>query len=164
MGKGRYLQECWRTSGNAERLRLYEAVIKEFLESGVTKAELARRIGRKPEQITRWLGAPGNWTLDTVSDLLLATLCRRTGGDGDSILFQPRALALKPHLRIPISLWEMSQIVASPTGTRLQRQCIECLKIDRAAATTSRYVCLSRQTSPKGSDHQHDEECISGRG
>jgi hypothetical protein len=55
-----------------QRLRLYEVVVTEFLRSGITKAELARRMGRKPEQITRWLGAPGNWTLDTVSDLLLA--------------------------------------------------------------------------------------------
>ena len=32
---------------------------------------MARRIHKRPEQITRLLGAPGNWTLDTVSDLLL---------------------------------------------------------------------------------------------
>lgn len=55
-----------------QRLRLYEVVIREFMRSGITKAELARRMGRRPEQVTRWLGAPGNWTLDTVSDLLLA--------------------------------------------------------------------------------------------
>jgi len=60
-----------------ERFRdqLYELVLSEFLRrqpDGLTKAEIAKRIGRKPEQITRWLGAPGNWTLETVSDLLLA--------------------------------------------------------------------------------------------
>lgn len=61
-----------------ERLRnqLYELVITEFLDQektkNLTRAELARRIGRRPEQITRWLGAPGNWTIDTVSDLMLA--------------------------------------------------------------------------------------------
>ena len=54
--------------------RLHQLVIAEFEkreEAGFTKAELARRIHKKPEQITRLLGAPGNWTLDTVSDLLL---------------------------------------------------------------------------------------------
>ena len=58
------------------RDRLYDLVIEEFLkqraESDLTRAEVARRIGRRPEQITRWFGAPGNWTLETVSDLLLA--------------------------------------------------------------------------------------------
>ncbi|HLQ24780.1 MAG TPA: hypothetical protein VK138_02755 [Acidiferrobacterales bacterium] len=55
--------------------RLHQLVIGEFIKqekSGTTKADIARRIGKRPEQITRLLGAPGNWTLDTVSDLLLA--------------------------------------------------------------------------------------------
>lgn len=37
-----------------------------------TRAAVAKRLGKRPEQITRWLGVPGNWTLDTVSDLFLA--------------------------------------------------------------------------------------------
>jgi hypothetical protein len=68
LGKIAFFQERLRN-------RLYELVVTEFLkqceEQKLTKAELARRIGRKPEQVTRWLGAPGNWTLDTVSDLML---------------------------------------------------------------------------------------------
>jgi hypothetical protein len=61
-----------------ERFRdhLYELVVDEFLKQEtaglLTKADIARRIHRKPEQITRWLGAPGNWEIETVSDLLLA--------------------------------------------------------------------------------------------
>jgi len=57
------------------QLRLYDFVVSKFQEKanseGLTKAELARRIGRKPEVITRLLGSPGNCRLDTVSDLLL---------------------------------------------------------------------------------------------
>jgi hypothetical protein len=70
-----------------QRLRLYELVMREFLRTGITKAELARRMGRKPEQITRWLGAPGNWTLDTISDLLLAI----SGGELSASVTHPFA-------------------------------------------------------------------------
>ncbi|WP_138509615.1 helix-turn-helix domain-containing protein [Maricaulis alexandrii] len=38
---------------------------------GLTKAELARRIGKRPEQISRILSAPGNWTIETIQELLL---------------------------------------------------------------------------------------------
>lgn len=53
------------------RNRLYDLVVSKFKASGLTKAELARRVGKRPEIVTRLLGAPGNWTLETVSDLLL---------------------------------------------------------------------------------------------
>ena len=57
------------------QLRLYDFVVTKFQEKakaeGLTKAELARRIGRRPESITRLLCSPGNWRLETVSDLLL---------------------------------------------------------------------------------------------
>jgi hypothetical protein len=69
LGKLAYFRERFRD-------RLYELVVTEFLKKeragNLTRSDLARRIGRKPEQISRWLGAPGNWTIETVSDLLLA--------------------------------------------------------------------------------------------
>lgn len=53
----------------------YQFVLGKFLEEEragrLTKAELARRIERKPEIISRLLGAPGNWGLQTATDLLL---------------------------------------------------------------------------------------------
>ena len=58
---------------------IHELVLAEFfrLERGgkINKASLARRIGRKPEQVTRWLGAAGNWTIDTFSALMLGMGC-----------------------------------------------------------------------------------------
>jgi hypothetical protein len=54
------------------RWRVYEIVLREFQKSGLTQADLARRMGKRPEVISRLLGAPGNWGLDTVSDLLFA--------------------------------------------------------------------------------------------
>lgn len=61
-----------------ERLRnlVHELVVRSFLDvqksDGITRSVLAKRLNKRPEQITRWFSGPGNWTLDTVSDLLLA--------------------------------------------------------------------------------------------
>lgn len=56
--------------------RVYSCVVSLFSQlvetKGLTKRELAYRLDKEPAQITRWLSGPGNWTLDTVSDLLLA--------------------------------------------------------------------------------------------
>jgi hypothetical protein len=54
------------------RNNAYHAVIREFQDSGLSQATIARRLDKRPEIISRLLGAPGNWTLDTVSDLLFA--------------------------------------------------------------------------------------------
>jgi hypothetical protein len=58
------------------RSRIYDLVVSEFdqlqKQENATKADLARRIGRDAALISRWLSAPSNWTLDTISDLLIA--------------------------------------------------------------------------------------------
>jgi hypothetical protein len=56
------------------RNRLFNYILGKFVaeqKNGLTKAALGRRIGKPPEMINRWLGAPSNLTLDTLSDLLL---------------------------------------------------------------------------------------------
>jgi hypothetical protein len=57
------------------RSRIYELILSKFIEqqntSGLTKAILARRIERAPAVITRYLSAPSNLTIETISDLLL---------------------------------------------------------------------------------------------
>jgi transcriptional regulator with XRE-family HTH domain len=59
-----------------ERLRgrIFAFILGRFLEeqkNGLTQAKLARRIGKTSDLINRWLGAPSNLTVDTISDLLI---------------------------------------------------------------------------------------------
>jgi len=54
------------------RGRVHDLVLSEFGRSGISKATLARRLKKRPEIITRLLSGPGNWTMDTFSDLLFA--------------------------------------------------------------------------------------------
>ncbi|OMQ42074.1 hypothetical protein BKP54_25375 [Ensifer sp. 1H6] len=59
-------------ASESAREELFDLVLRNCVESGVTKATLARRLDKDPAQITRLLGAPGNWTIDTVAELLFA--------------------------------------------------------------------------------------------
>ena len=52
--------------------KAYDLVMKEFEKSRISKAELARRLGKGADRVSRMLGGPGNWTLATMSDLLFA--------------------------------------------------------------------------------------------
>lgn len=56
--------------------RVFGALISFFASEaervGLTKGDIATRLGKDPAQITRMLSNPSNMTLDSVSDLLLA--------------------------------------------------------------------------------------------
>ena len=52
--------------------KAHSMLLEVFGQSGLTKAELARALKKKPEQITRLLAGPGNLTLNTLSDLVFA--------------------------------------------------------------------------------------------
>jgi len=60
-----------------ERLlnHIYELVMREFSrkkeKSGFTQTQLAKRIRKDAGQLNRLLHSPGNWTLETLSDLLI---------------------------------------------------------------------------------------------
>ncbi len=51
-----------------------EAFIQQEKNTGLSQQQLAARVSHRPEQINRWLSVAGNWTLNTVSDLLLGML------------------------------------------------------------------------------------------
>jgi cyanate lyase len=50
--------------------RAYSLIIREFKKSGLSQADLAKRLGKGTDVICRLLSRPGNWGLDTFSDLL----------------------------------------------------------------------------------------------
>jgi DNA-binding phage protein len=68
VGKRAYFQERLKNT-------FYQIIVQIFQKKEaageITRSGLAKRIGKRPEQITRLLGASGNMRLDTVSDLLL---------------------------------------------------------------------------------------------
>lgn len=77
--------------GQRLRNNLYDFVLTKFLEresEGFTRADLARRIDYDPGRISRILGAPGNWTIDTVSDLLVGIAAEELVLSSQSLLDQ----------------------------------------------------------------------------
>ena len=50
----------------------FHLVLDAFQTSNMTQAELAKKVGMDKGQLHRQLGAPGNWTIDTVAKLLFA--------------------------------------------------------------------------------------------
>ena len=71
--------------------RLFNFILGKFVEeqkNGLTKAALARRIGKSPEVVTRLLAAPSNLTLETLSDLLLGIGAEELTPVSESLLNQ----------------------------------------------------------------------------
>ena len=68
---------------------MYDFVVGKFLEKEaagrLSRADLARSTGTSPAQVSRWLGAPTNWTLSTVASLLLAISEERLVPESESI-------------------------------------------------------------------------------
>lgn len=79
------------------RHRLYSLIIKEFKNSGLTQAELARRLGKSPEIVCRLLGTPGNIQADTLSDLLFAISGAQPTYGRQFPLDQPTRNDTRPH-------------------------------------------------------------------
>lgn len=101
-GKLAYFQERLRN-------RIYDFVLGKFFEAernGLTKALLARRLGSDPAVVSRLLGAPGNWTLDTVSNLLLGIAAEELEPASSSILNRESRNSLAPEwLQTPAFDW-----------------------------------------------------------
>jgi hypothetical protein len=77
------------------------AVVLKVLEplshdGSITRAQIAKRLSRSPSQITRWLGSPGNWTLQTLAILLGAL------GHIPEISSRPIDAPLRKNYRNPV--------------------------------------------------------------
>jgi len=58
---------------------------------GLTQAKLARRIGKSPEVVNRWLNSPSNLTLDSISDLMIGVAAEEPEFEGKSLLDRPES-------------------------------------------------------------------------
>jgi hypothetical protein len=64
---------------------LWELITDEFEKSGISQAELARRLNWDPARVCTILGAPANYTADTVSAVLFAI----SGGQPKYLTYYP---------------------------------------------------------------------------
>ncbi len=67
----REIAYCNRRLQNAVFNEIVKAFVKEAKAGRTSRATLAKRIGKEPPQITRWLSGPANLTLNTISTILL---------------------------------------------------------------------------------------------
>jgi hypothetical protein len=114
------------------RLHLHELVVGKFYaQETMTQRDLANRIGKTPDVVNRLLGAPGNWTLDTVSDLLIAMAAvPRLGVDNvRDMLVSPAdemqiAAMFKSHGRLPqdAPLSDAGKLLPMPTTAKVTKQ------------------------------------------
>jgi len=76
--------------------KIHSLLLEALHKSGLTKSDLAKRLNKRPEQITRWLSEPGNLTLDTLSDLVFALR-----GDFIKVSFEDALSKEKSNQRVP---------------------------------------------------------------
>lgn len=72
------------------RNKAQSLLLEAFSESRMTKAELAKMLGKRPEQITRLFSGPANITLDTLSAVIFATSGQMLALSKEDILSEPR--------------------------------------------------------------------------
>jgi hypothetical protein len=102
------------------RNRLFDYILGRFVREqkrGLTKAALARRIGKSPEVINRWLGSPSNLETDSISDLLLGICAEELTPQSDSLLNQqPRNWTPPPWIKEE-GTWRPRLMRGEPRGT-----------------------------------------------
>src|SRR5579872_2099603 len=95
-----YLQERLR----GRFLDFLLAKFDEATQNGLTQRKLARRIRKSPEVINRWLSAPSNLTLDSISDLFAGISAAEPEFSASSLL-----------ARKPVNYWDLDD---APEGAK----------------------------------------------
>jgi len=102
------------------RNRIFNFILGKFVveqKNGLTKALLARRIGKTPEVINRWLGSPSNLTTDSISDLLLGICAGELTPQSESLLNQSRRNSTPAPWIKEDGKWQTKFDQGKPTST-----------------------------------------------
>jgi transcriptional regulator with XRE-family HTH domain len=93
----------WTLSYFRARLkqRVHSLLIREFKKSGLSQADLGRRLDKEPAQLSRLLSGPGNLTLDSVSDFLFAIGGGELGLSVEHPLAARATSANQPKVQVP---------------------------------------------------------------
>ncbi|HVA68379.1 MAG TPA: helix-turn-helix transcriptional regulator [Candidatus Binataceae bacterium] len=122
---------------------ILDAFLKQVKEAKLNQKELAARIGRDTAQINRWLGEASNWTLDTISDLMVGM-----GVDIDDPSFTSfadlaapaqKSASSKADLRTGFSETTTTQLLATLVPRQPQREPSRMIlpRVTGGAAATS---------------------------
>jgi hypothetical protein len=106
------------------RQRAYNLIVKEFKKSGLSQVDLAKRLGKGTDVICRLLSRPGNWELDTFSDLLFG-IC---GSLANFVAPQPLSASGTAKVRKPndlvtvASIQDVQTIQSQPTAVSVRKK------------------------------------------
>lgn len=94
----------------------HEAVLEAFLQSGMTKSELATRLGYDKSRLSRLLNTPANVTVETLGELLFAIDGSAPVYGRKKVLQEPKRNQCHPEWLTPKpTSWNMSpSFSASP--------------------------------------------------
>lgn len=84
------------------RLTAFKAVREEFRRSNLSQSQLAERLKMDAGRLSRLLSAPGNWTMDTMADLMWAISGARIKYSVEYPLQKPQRNATKPDWSEPL--------------------------------------------------------------
>ena len=118
-----------------QKNRVFTALVEFFAQEaerrGVTKKQLAESLSKDPSQITRWLSAPSNFEIDTLSDILLALDAEM---DHRIVRFSDRLIPNYAHPLIATHMGQQTVHQSNKGITETQKQVISHVRVVNRAA------------------------------